>query len=82
MGLGVWLGLVLVLYALSTGPVYVVWRYTPMIPFGSPAQKVATAIYRPVDWAATRTPLRKPLYMYWHLWGVDFFDSHGIPLWK
>ena len=72
----VWPLVILVLYALSFGPVVM------MVQKGiirRHYQRVYV-LYEPVMWAYEETPLQKPLGMYFHLWAPELFDKHGDPV--
>ena len=73
-----WLGGIVDLYVLSTGPVA---RMAGKNPAGrsGPAWSAVAVAYRPVRWAYEETLLRRPLGMYWHLWAPEWYDSTGDP---
>lgn len=71
-----WVGLLLVLYILSTGP-FITMMDKKIIPANPYALKVLEIIYGPMEWVADNTVLEKPLGMYWHLWAPKRFDSKG-----
>ena len=73
-----WLGVVLVLYLLSTGPVTMM-AGKKLTGRGSPLWSAVAIVYRPVRWAYEETPLGKPLGRYWHLWAPEWYDSEGNP---
>jgi hypothetical protein len=68
-----WPFLVGILYVLSSGPVVMVARQRGI-------NRVAPSLikfYEPIEWAYEKTPLRKPLGMYAHLWAPESFDKNG-----
>ena len=71
-----WLGAVLVLYVLSTGPVAMMLD-KKFILEGSPTYRVLHIFYTPVEWAYQKTPLHRPLGIYWYLWAPGLFNSDG-----
>lgn len=71
-----WLGVLLLLYVLSSGPVVMVVTKN----HGGPVWWVIGIIYQPLRWAAEKTPLAKPLGMYWHLWAPEWYDGQGNSL--
>lgn len=73
-----WPGVILLAYVLSTGPVVMMADKRVVTP-GSPAGQFIGVLYLPVRFAL-KTPLRKPLGMYWHLWAPGSYDSKGNPL--
>ncbi len=68
-GFVVWPFVILLFYALSSGPVMTMqykgrhWHST---------DSFVLRFYSPLMWAYWRTPLHKPLGMYFHLWSDDF----------
>lgn len=72
----VWPVVVLGIYILSSGPMLLMtedqnrWRTPPQILSGP---------YAPVGWAYRKTPLRKPLGLYLHLWLPSRFNRNGEP---
>jgi hypothetical protein len=74
-----WLGAILVLYVLSTGPVAMMAGKKPT-GRGGPVWWAIGIVYQPVSWAAEKTPLGKPLGIYWHLWAPEWYDSEGNPV--
>jgi len=69
-----WPFLILVLYVLSSGPVVRLVRQGRI----SRSNGVfIERVYGPVAWAYERTPLHKPLGMYFHLWAPKSFDKNG-----
>ena len=71
-----WLGILLLLYVLSTGPLLRMMR-SKRIKAGSRAERIVATVYWPFDWAVKTKTLGKPLGMYWHLWAPELYDSHG-----
>ena len=71
-----WLGLALVLYILSTGPIIMMIDRKIILP-SSAAMQVIDIVYRPIDWATQTPVLAKPLGRYWHLWAPTLYDSKG-----
>jgi hypothetical protein len=73
-----WPGVLLLLYVLSTGPVWVVYDKWLFRHPGSPlVWRFLGFVYLPVRWAYQVTPLHKPLGVYWHLWVPEWYDSKG-----
>ena len=73
-GFVVWPLLILLLYALSEGPVTMV-KYKGHISDGS--RQSLEKFYKPLDWAYLKTPLHKPLGMYLHWWAPAWYDKNG-----
>jgi hypothetical protein len=73
-----WLGGILFLYFLRTGPV-VMMEGRKIIREGSPTERFCIIVHAPVRWAQDETLLSKPLGLYWHLWAPNLFNSHGDP---
>lgn len=73
-----WLGAILVLYVLSSGPVLKLVD-KKLIRRNTPPYETFTRVYSPLAWARDHTFLRRPLGMYWHLWAAERFDSKGNP---
>jgi len=71
-----WLGGILFLYVLSTGPVLMMVE-RGLIRSGQPGWRAAGIVYWPVSWAYQKTALHKPFGMYWHLWAPRLIDSKG-----
>jgi hypothetical protein len=71
-----WLAGILVLYVLSSGPVWMMVD-KKLLHFGTLGWRAVQVVYWPLGWAGDRTLLRKPLEMYWHLWAPGVFDSKG-----
>ena len=71
-----WSAVIVVLYVLSTGPITMMYGKKLIHP-SSPVDGVLSMFGRPVAWAYEKTPLRKPLGMYWHLWNPDDWDNKG-----
>jgi hypothetical protein len=69
----VWPLVILLLYVLSFGPVFLLFSKGSL----SPRNKFIFNLYHPLFWAHARTPLRKPLGMYLHLWVPQIFDKNG-----
>lgn len=67
-----WLGGIVFLYMLSTGPVEMMEEKC-RIREDSPS----IIFYLPVSWTYIYTPLRRPLGIYWHLWAPNTWDSRG-----
>jgi hypothetical protein len=70
------LGVALVVYVLSTGPVLLLMR-TGRTTAGSPGARLIQIVYHPFDWAIRVPMLDRPLGMYWHLWAPELYDGHG-----
>jgi len=68
-----WPFVILILYALSAGPVMKMMQ-NRRISFDN---EFVWKFYAPLDWAYMNTPLRKPLGMYLHLWDSWHFDKNG-----
>jgi len=74
-----WLGVIPVLYFLSTGPVARLYEKKLIGP-GRPGWRIIEVVYQPVEWACEPgSPLRKPFLMYLHLWVPERLDSQGNP---
>jgi hypothetical protein len=69
-----WVGLALVLYVLSSGPVLMV-VHKRIIRLNSPTYRFLASFYQPLNWVANVTPLDKPLQMYWELWTSHVSDT-------
>jgi hypothetical protein len=65
---------ILFFYVLSLGPV---WRFSDAYNGHPKLEKALGAIYTPLLWTYERTPLRRPLGMYLHLWMPKDFDKDG-----
>ncbi|HZQ45766.1 MAG TPA: hypothetical protein VFC07_02040 [Verrucomicrobiae bacterium] len=77
MSFVVWPFVILVLYALSVGPIMLVMD-KGTISFGAGA--FLKKFYGPLEWAYDKTPLHKPLGLYLHLWEPKWFDKKGEPI--
>ena len=65
-----WAFVTVIVYALSTGPALrLYWKGV--------LNENLMIIYIPFDWLYDRSPLHKPLGMYWHLWCPLRFDRNG-----
>jgi hypothetical protein len=73
-----WLGLVAMLYLLSSGAYVMIVDKKLMRP-NRTVNMVVASLYGPLDWIYRKTPLRTPLGIYWHLWAPGIFDKHGNP---
>ena len=72
-----WVGVALLLYVLSSGPVLMMINKHVFRP-GSAGDQLINAVYsRPAGWAYDRTLLHKPLGIYWHFWAPKVFDNKG-----
>jgi hypothetical protein len=71
-----WLFISLLLYIVSTGPI-IMLEERNIIASGGLTQQVIECVYGPLGWVVKRTPLQKPLGMYWHLWAPGLFNSKG-----
>ena len=71
-----WLGVAVMLYVLSSGPVMMAYDKLH-IRDGSSADQVLEILYGPMFWVARNTLLQKPLVMYWHLWAPGQSVSHA-----
>jgi hypothetical protein len=71
-----WLGVIVLVYVLSIGPVMVLWD-KKLIANGNSAAQVLKIVYGPVEWAYAKTLLHKPIGMYYHLWVPSVIDSQG-----
>src|ERR1039457_3875629 len=69
-----WLGVIVMLYLLSTGPSMMMIE-RGIFTYKSPGGKTADLFYRPAGWAYRSTLLHKPLGMYWHLWAPHLINS-------
>jgi hypothetical protein len=63
----------LVLYVLSIGPVWMLMAKGNFSASGRSLDK----FYTPLKWAYLKTPLHKPLGIYFHLWAPTMFDKRG-----
>jgi hypothetical protein len=70
-----WLGAIVLLYVLSTGPV--IMMASKVVIRQGPVIRVLIVVYWPVVWAYEETPLHRPIGIYWHLWAPDICDSKG-----
>jgi hypothetical protein len=71
-----WLGVILLLYVLSAGPL-VMMQEKHLIRYNSIEGPVIWAVYSPLSWAYYKTLLHQPLGMYLHLWAPGHFDGKG-----
>ena len=72
-----WLGVVVILYVLSSGP-FLMLVQKKRISVGSPTYQAVVTFYEPIEWAFDNIPpIRKALGMYAHLWAPDKFDGKG-----
>ena len=71
-----WLGVAVVLYVLSIGPVMMI-AVNRSISNPHPVARVCTIVYGPVEWAYAKTLLHKPIGLYYHLWVPSVIDSQG-----
>jgi hypothetical protein len=65
--------MVLVLYVLSAGPVFLMVHKGSI----SPGNGFVYGLYAPFGWVYANTPLQKPLGVYMHLWVPDWFEGNG-----
>jgi hypothetical protein len=65
--------MIVLLYFLSFGPVYMMWSKRKI----SHTNQFVNKLYTPLAWAYQKTPLHKPLGLYLHLWAPDDFDQNG-----
>src|ERR1700722_5006984 len=66
-----WPFLILLLYALSSGPVLMLMEKRHLA-----GNQFLNSFYMPLDWAYQKTFFHKPLGMYLHLW-TDVYDKNG-----
>ncbi len=71
-----WLGLFVMLYVLSVGPVMKI-SDKMNISNPHPAARFFTSFSKPLEWAYNETLLHKPLGLYYHLWIPSIIDSKG-----
>jgi hypothetical protein len=84
-GLGsyvVWGFVVVMVYVLGSGPFWAImangiWKGSGYSPKVSKALSICEENYHPLLWMYQRTPMRKPLGIYWHLWCPAVFDKNG-----
>jgi hypothetical protein len=67
---------VLFLYVLSLGPVFMLMSKGSI----STRNQSVRPFYYPVLWAYNKTPLHKPLGLYFRLWAPTCFDKNGNDL--
>jgi hypothetical protein len=67
-----WPVVIVILYVLSFGPVVMMIRTGKI-----PAESVIPSFYKPMFWAYMKTPLHKPLGLYFHWWDPFHFDKKG-----
>jgi len=72
-GFVVWPVLIFTLYALSYGPVE---RMQEKVK-GAWYLQFSAGRYAPLGWVYRKTPLHKPMGMYYHLWLPKYFDAKG-----
>lgn len=68
-----WGFVVVMLYVLSSGPMMKLGLTRKLIQYRPYIRKV----YAPLVWAHERTPLWRPLGMYWHLWLPAVYAPDG-----
>jgi hypothetical protein len=66
-----WAGVIVLLYFLSFGPVFLIIFKTSFPSY------YLDVLYQPWIWVYEETPLHKPLGIYMHLWSPDYFDKNG-----
>ena len=71
-----WLGAVVMLYILSSGP-YWLMVDKKIIRYSTSGGRDAQIVYYPLSWAYAETLLHKPLGLYWHLWAPRRYDGKG-----
>jgi hypothetical protein len=69
-----WAFMMVVLYVLSFGPVFLMMVNRKVTPAWGGALYVVCV---PWTWAYEKTPLHKPIGMYMHLWCPRTFDKKG-----
>lgn len=77
-----WLGVAVMVYVLSLGPVMRIVQdgFIPPGPRGMPTINFIITFYYPIQWAENEMPmLNRPMGMYLHLWAPKMFDSKGNP---
>jgi hypothetical protein len=78
--LGVWLcylGVAVMLYILSLGPVMMMVQNKSISP-GSSTFEVLDTFYHPLEWTVNKIPpLEHTIGMYLHLWAPKLFDRKG-----
>jgi hypothetical protein len=70
-----WLGVAVLLYFLSSGPLWLILGKNPSM--SKPVVHCVAVFYVPVVYVHAYTPLGTPLGMYWHLWDPSHFDRKG-----
>ncbi len=70
-----WPAVILLLYVFSFGPVGMMTDKG----FISYTHYSLWKFYEPLNWAYVKTPLHKPLGMYFHLWQPETFDKNWEP---
>jgi hypothetical protein len=75
-----YLGLLVMLYVLSSGPVMMAVQ-KPVFPYGSTPDRALVIYLAPMIRAHNaNTLIKKLLGMYWHLWVPKSIDSKGNPI--
>ncbi len=69
-------GIILALYILSSGPFWLLVD-KKIIRLGTAGYRAAAVVYWPMGYACDATLLRKPLFLYWHMWAPGLFDGKG-----
>jgi hypothetical protein len=72
-GIIAWPFVILILYALSIGPVMMMVDKKSIPPR---TDQILEKFYAPLDWAYSETLLHKPIGIYLHLWSKRF-DKNG-----
>ncbi len=72
-GFIVWPVVILLLYVLSIGPIWMLVVKKRIPPFN----EFMDTLYAPIEWAYGQAPLHKPLGMYFHLWVPTIVDKDG-----
>jgi hypothetical protein len=72
-----WVGVAVMLYVLSLGPVMLVVQKKSISPFSSTYHVLGT-FYWPIEWAGKKIPMLKPpMGKYLHLWAPELYDRNG-----
>ena len=71
----IWAFVVVMAYFLSIGPIALMQKKGMLI--SPPTQRALDVFYAPWVYICNKTPLRRPLGMYMHLWVRDLWDKNG-----
>ena len=70
----IWVSILVVTYLLGSGPAVWLLAMNKLTPAG---ERAIWLVYSPVAWLYLKTPLHKPLGMYFHIWAPNEFDANG-----